>query len=91
MKYTLTNQVLSRLVGRSLTKKDTKLLTSPQPNIIIQLLLGFASHEASLKELISYIEDDPALTKELEASHSVETCLRYYAKKLEAAKYLVIS
>jgi hypothetical protein len=91
MLLTITNHALTRLTGRALTKKDTRLLTTPQPNVILQILLGFTSYQASLTELIDYIQNDPILFQELEIKHSVESCIRYYAKKLEAAKYLQIT
>jgi hypothetical protein len=86
----LTPYTLSRLIDRPLYRKEEKLINTPQPNVILQLLLGQSSKSFTLAELIDYIEHDQTLKQELEISHSTEIALRFHIKKLEEAKFLVV-
>jgi len=86
----LTPYTLSRLVDRPLYRKEEKLVTTPQPNVILRLLLGASSKSISLADLIDYIESDEALKQELEIRHSTEVSLRFHIKKLQEAKFLVV-
>ena len=86
----LTPYTLSRLFDRPLYRKEEKLVNTPQPNIILQLLLGQSSKSITLAQLIDYIEDDDTLKQELEIRHSTEVSLRFNIKKLEEAKFLVV-
>ena len=82
---------LHRLIYRCLPKKDLLFIAKPQPNILLQFLLGTPNNKASIKEIISYIENDPILIEELQITHSVETCVRYYVKRLQDYKLVNIT
>lgn len=83
--------VVPRLIHRNLPKKDISFIAKPQPNILLQILLGLPNNKATLSEIISYIEDDPILIQELQITHSVETSVRYYTKRLQDYKLVTIT
>jgi hypothetical protein len=86
----LTPYTLTRLIDRPLYRKEEKLVTTPQPNVILQILLGQSSKSITFSDLIDYIEGDESLKQEIEIQHSTETSLRFYIKKLEEAKFLIV-
>lgn len=86
----LTPYTLSRLTDRQLFSKEEKLISHPQPNIILRLLIGSTSKSLTIGEVVSYIQQDPLLQEELEISHSVDVAVRFYTNKLENAHFIEV-
>lgn len=86
----LTPYTLSRLIDRPLYRKEENLINKPQPNIILQLLLGQSTKSITLGELVDYIDGDETLKQELEITYSTEAAIRFNIKKLEEANFLVV-